>query len=89
MIDRKMFIEMCQKCAVLPKVAGVVSDVPKELTVLWKGTKYYPVGYEVFFGNDGRVVQSAIIHDMKANSVIRARFEDVELLDSLNLTKMI
>ena len=49
MIDRKLFLEMCQRCAVLPKIAGIVVDVPHELRVTWNGADYYPVGYELFF----------------------------------------
>ena len=77
MIDRKLFLEMCQRCAVLPKTAGIVVDVPHEFRVTWNGMEYYPVGYELFFGNDGRTIQSAVLHDMKANSVVRVDFAEV------------
>ena len=79
MIDRKLFLEMCQRCAVLPKIAGIAVDVPHELRVTWNGADYYPVGYELFFGSDGRTIQSAVLHDMKANSVVRVDFAEVSV----------
>jgi hypothetical protein len=81
MIERKRFFEMCQRCAVLPKSAGIAVEVQRELTVRWKDIVFYPVGYELFFDDKGNPIHSAILHDMKANSVVRVNFEEVSTND--------
>ena len=79
MIERKVFFEMCQRCAVLPKIAGIAIDVPKELLLKWNGAEYYPVGYELFFDNKGNPIHSAILHDLQANSIVRVDFKEVDI----------
>lgn len=79
MIERKTFFEMCQRCAVLPKRAGVVLEVPHELLVTWRGIVYYPAGYELFFDDNGNTIHSAILHDLCANSVVRVDFKEVSV----------
>ena len=82
MIDRKTYLEMCQKCAMLED--GVMStkrNVPKELKVKCNEIEYYPFGYTLYFDNQGRACHCAILHDLKANSITRAPLEKVEALD--------
>lgn len=79
MIDRKKYLEICQKVAVLQSGSlGVKKDVPKELRVKYKGTEYYPVEYSLSFNASGVAVHIAILHDIKAHSVIRVGLEEVE-----------
>ena len=72
-MDRKLYIALCQKVLVLKNgICGIKEDVPNELMVVWSGIKYYPVAYELSFDDKGNVRHTAILHDLKANSIINA-----------------
>ena len=44
MIERKTYIEMCQKVSVLPGgVFGIKQNVPDDLKVVHNGIAYYPI----------------------------------------------
>lgn len=71
-MDRTEFLQMCQKVSVLKNgVCGIKENVQDELTVLYNGIKYYPVAYELSF-NNGKPTHTAILHDLKANSITNA-----------------
>jgi hypothetical protein len=76
-IDRKTYLEMCQKCSTLESIAGIVINVPSDLLVKYKNILYYPIGYEIFFNRDGVPIHSGILHDLKANCVVRANFQEI------------
>ena len=62
---------MCQKVSVLKNgVCGIKENVPDELTVVYNGIKYYPVAYELSFDDKGNARHTAILHDLKANSIM-------------------
>lgn len=76
-IDRTTFLQMCQKCSVLPSgICGIKENVPDELKVVHNGIVYYPVSYELSF-NNGQPTHTAILHDLKANSTTYANLERV------------
>ena len=76
-MDRKLYLELCQKASVLKNgVCGIKENVPDELTVLYNGIKYYPVAYELSF-NNGKPTHTAILHDLKANSIMNTDLERV------------
>lgn len=76
-MDRKLYLELCQKASVLKNgVCGIKENVPDELTVLYNGIKYYPVAYELSF-NNGKPTHAAILHDLKANSIMNTDLERV------------
>lgn len=78
-MERKRFIELCIKCASLPKgAAGVKKGVPDELTVTFGGNKYYPTGYQLKFDDKGNAIHTAMLHDMKANCIIYAELNKVK-----------
>ena len=69
-MDRKLYIELCQKVSVLKNgVCGIKENVPDELKVIYNGIAYYPVSYELSFDDKGNVRHTAILHDLKANSI--------------------
>lgn len=69
---------MCQKVSVLKNgICGIKENVPDELTVVYDGIKYYPVAYELSFDDKGNVRHTAILHDLKANSITHANLEKV------------
>lgn len=77
-MDKKKYLEMCQRVAVIP--AGVLGlrDVPPELWVIYGGIKYYPIERVATFDQEGNLVIRARLHDLKANSVTECPLEKVE-----------
>ena len=69
-MDRSKFLEMCRKVAVLPDGIGGVKKVPPELHLKYKDMTFYPVGYKLTFTKDGKPLHTAILHDLKVNSII-------------------
>ena len=66
-MERKQYLELCQKYA----VGG-------DIKVLYKGVLYHPYRYELGFDNKGNSVHTAILKDLKANSVVYAMLENVK-----------
>ena len=52
--------------------------MPDELQVSYSGARYYPSGYELRYNKKGRAVHVAILHDLKANCIVRCPLENVE-----------
>ena len=78
MIERKTYLEMSQKVAVLPSgVLGIKQNVPDNLKVVYDGIAYYPVSLDISFDKDGKVINTAIIHSLRANSVIERNLKDI------------
>lgn len=76
-MDRTKFLRMCQKVSVLKNgICGIKENVPDELKVIHNGIEYYPTAYELSF-DEGQPVHTAILHDLKANSIINADLERV------------
>jgi hypothetical protein len=70
-MDRTEFLQMCQKLSMLKSgICGIKENVPDELKVIYNGIAYYPVSYELSFGDKGNVRHTAILHDLKANSIM-------------------
>lgn len=77
-MNRKEYLELCQKVSVLPETTmHIKAQIPPELTVSYNGIQFYPTGYEMTF-KQGVSQHTAILHDMKAHSVIYADLEKVE-----------
>ena len=66
-MERKQYLELCQKYA----VGG-------DIMVKYKDTEYYPYRYELGFDDTGKSVHTAILKDLKANSLLYCRLEDVK-----------
>lgn len=77
-MDRKEFLQICQKASVLLETTmHVKTSIPPELTVLYEGIQFYPIGYKMTF-KQGIPQHTAILHDMKANNVVKVKLERVE-----------
>ena len=46
--------------------------------VTCSGSRYLPIGYRLSFNGDGTVNHTAILKDIKADSVVEARLDKVE-----------
>ena len=76
-MDRKLYLELSQKVSVLKNgISGIKENVPNELKVIHNGIEYYPTAYELSF-DKGKPVHTAILHDLKANSITSADLERV------------
>lgn len=68
MIDRKLYLELCQRNAV-----GGVS------VVMYEGVKYYPVMLQIWFNDKGEPQNTAVLQDLNLKSFINCRLQDVSL----------
>lgn len=66
-MERKRYFELCQRFAV-----GV------DVRVKYKDTEYHPYRYELGFDNYGNTTHTAKLKDIKANSLLYCRLEDVK-----------
>ena len=77
-IDRKEFLQLCQRVSVLPETTmHIKTAIPPELTVLYEGIQFYPVGYEMTY-KQGISQHTAILHDMKVNNIVKVKLERVK-----------
>lgn len=77
-MDRKLYLELMRRCAVLPRgIYGICLDVPDELRVVWKGIEYYPEAYTLEFRPDGTIAHTCRLHDLEANAVVGAPLHEV------------
>lgn len=83
-MGRVEFLEMCRSVAVLPKGINNTKDTPPELRVKVKNIilceyiTFYPVGYKLTFNQEGKPQHTAILHDLKANSIFECDLLKVE-----------
>lgn len=80
-MDRNAYLNMCRQCSMIKTRGqfGVALNVPDCLRVLYKGIEYYPFSYELSFNQNGDTIHIAVLHDIKANAVIRAPLERIKL----------
>lgn len=76
-MDRKEFLEMCRSVAVLPSHPGGIKDTPPSLWVKCHDIGFYPLGYKLTYTNDGNPSHTAILHDLKANSILECDLSKV------------
>ena len=66
-MDRKKYLQLCQQNAVYPK----------SVIVWFDGIGYHPIEYRFGFDEKGNSVHKAVLHDLKANSIINCPLEGV------------
>ena len=72
-MHRTAYLELCQKVSVLKNgICGIKENVPNKLMVVYNNINYYPVAYELSFDDKGNIRHTAILHDLKANSITSA-----------------
>ena len=82
-MDRKQYLNLCREISTLPQgIAGTLSRPPQELLVTYDGSTYYPFYFEMRFKKGGHY-DVAVLHDLKANSIVHVPLEDVELLNKI------
>jgi hypothetical protein len=66
-MDRKKYLELCQKNSVYPNSEKVN----------YKGAEYYPKALKVWFDNKGIPQNTAVIEDVNSNSVTYCKLSEV------------
>ena len=66
-MERKRYLELVQRYA----VGG-------DIRVKYKDAKYHPYRYELGFDSSGNSIHTAILKDLKANSLLYCGLEDVK-----------
>ena len=66
-MERKRYLELCQKYA-----------VGCDIRVKYKDTEYHPYRYELGFDSSGNSIHTAILKDLKANSVVYTMLEQIK-----------
>ena len=66
-MERKRYLELCQKYA-----------VGEDIKVKYKFDEYRPYRYELGFDSSVKSTHTAILKDLKANSLLYCRLEDVK-----------
>ena len=78
-MDRKLYLEMMRRCAVMPRgIHDIVKDVPDDLRVVWRGIEYYPQAYTLEDRQDGSIAHTCRLHDLEANAVVGAPLHEVK-----------
>lgn len=72
-MDRTEYLHLCQKVSMY---VSAKREIPPELLVKYGEIVYYPHGYEMTF-DKGKTKNTAILHDLKANSITYANLERV------------
>lgn len=71
-MDRTEYLNLCKKVSLL------LPNIPADCLVEYDGITYYPKGYQLSF-DKGTTIHTAIIHDIKANSVMCVPLDRVNL----------
>lgn len=66
-MERKRYLELCQRNAVYEK----------SVLVLYDGNEYYPQKIQVWFDKKGKTKNTAILLDKNLNSVVHCKVEEV------------
>lgn len=66
-MERKRYLELCQKYA-----------VGQPVKVKYKGVVYHPLRYGLAFDENGKITHTAILKDTTANSISYCDLEGVE-----------
>lgn len=66
-MERKLYLELCQRQAMK---GGVLVE--------YDGIAYHPYAYELKFQPDGKIKHTAILKDVKANSLVYCNLVDVK-----------
>ena len=78
-MDRTEFFEMAQKVSVYTnRCRDLSKPLLEDCVVQYKKIKYYPQFIQVGYDEQGKTMNIAILHDLKANSVTYADLERID-----------
>lgn len=77
-MERNIFLKLCKEISLLPYGLNYIREnVPEELTVTYKGSRYYPYTFYFLF-KSGIATDMAVLHDLKANSHLCVPLSEVK-----------
>lgn len=77
-MDRTRFFEMAQKVSrYTNRCRDLTKPLLEDCIVFYKDIKYYPQYVKVGYDEKGKVLNIAILHDLKTNSTIECELEKV------------
>ena len=76
-MDRTKFLELTRRVSMKSAMYRHPEFSDSEM-VAYSGAKYLPIAYKLSFMGDGSVRHTAVLRDIKADSVIEARLDKVE-----------
>ena len=77
-MDRTKFFKMAQKVAVYTnRCQNLSKPLIEDCIVVCDGVKYYPQYVQVGYDEFGQVINTAILHDLHANSITDEDLEKV------------
>lgn len=71
-MDRTEYLNLCKKASVF------LPNIPDDCLVEYDGVTYYPEAYKLSF-DKGNTIHTAILHDLKAKSVMCCALDRVRL----------
>lgn len=80
-IERKEYLKMCQLVSMQPETVigrDLKSIKELDLIVYSDGIPYYPIEYIMWF-DKGETKHSAVLHDLKSNTIVRTPLSNVYL----------
>ena len=77
-MERTRFFEMAQKVAFYTnRCRDLTKPLLEDCIVVYKDIKYYPQYVKVGYDEKGKVLNIAILHDLKSNNIIECNLEKV------------
>lgn len=81
-MDRTEFFKMAQKVAVYTnRCRDLSKPLLDDCIVVCDGIKYYPQFVEIGYDEKGRVLNIAILHDLKSNSIQYSNLENIRRVE--------
>lgn len=76
-MDRTKFLELARRVSIKSAMYRHPEFDDSEM-VTYSGAKYLPIAYKLSFMGDGSVRHTAVLKDIKADSVVEARLDEVD-----------
>lgn len=78
-MERKEYLERCQRCATLPKGAySLGKDIPDDIKVVCGESEYSPWAYMLTFDVNGNAIHTAMVHDINTNLVLFKELSEIK-----------
>lgn len=83
-MDRTKFLELTRRVSMKSAMYRHPEFDDSEM-VAYSGAKYLPIAYKLSFMGDGSVRHTAVLRDIKADSVIEARLDQVGEVETVDI----
>ena len=83
-MDRTKFLELTRRVSMKSAMYRHPEFDDSEM-VTYSGAKYLPIAYKLSFMGDGSVRHTAVLKDIKADSVVEARLDQVGEVETVDI----